>query len=296
LAKIAVELEHALRRRALNGSAGCIARRRLARGEGWTVSDVLCTCGPQDRPFEEQHSGYSIAVVVSGTFQYQGAINSGSARELMTPGSLLLGNTGQAFQCGHEHGQGDRCVSFGYSRDYFEHLAADAGLKGQLAFRVLRLPPLRSLSAAVASVQAGLASSDFDWEELSLRIAGQALQLANRLPQHHRAGDLAAEARVTRVVRRIENGAADRLTISSLAREAKLSPYHFLRIFGRITGLTPHQYLLRARLRGAALRLVSTQQKVLDIALDSGFGDVSNFNRAFRVEFGMSPLKYRNPA
>jgi AraC family transcriptional regulator len=41
------------------------------------------------------------------------------------------------------------------------------------------------------------------------------------------------------------------------------------------------------------MRLAAESGKVLDIALDSGFGDVSNFNRAFRSEFGMSPTAYR---
>jgi len=48
-----------------------------------------------------------------------------------------------------------------------------------------------------------------------------------------------------------------------------------------------------ARLREAAVRLVAEPGTVLDIALDCGFGDVSNFNRAFRTEFGMSPRAYR---
>jgi AraC-like DNA-binding protein len=57
--------------------------------------------------------------------------------------------------------------------------------------------------------------------------------------------------------------------------------------------VTPHQYLLRARLRRAAVRLVSEEKKIAEIAFDSGFGDLSNFNRAFRNEFGMTPRMYR---
>jgi AraC family transcriptional regulator len=75
--------------------------------------------------------------------------------------------------------------------------------------------------------------------------------------------------------------------LTALAREARLNRYHFLRIFQQLTGLTPHQYVLRAR-------LVLEPAWVLDIALDSGFGDVSNFNHAFRAEFGVTPRAYRN--
>jgi AraC-like DNA-binding protein len=69
--------------------------------------------------------------------------------------------------------------------------------------------------------------------------------------------------------------------------------YHFLRTFDGLVGVTPHQYVLRARLRHAAVRLVREAGSVLDVALDCGFGDISNFNQAFRTEFGVSPRVYR---
>ena len=103
-------------------------------------------------------------------------------------------------------------------------------------------------------------------------------------------------ARVTAAVRRIERDPDDALSLRSLAREARLSPYHFLRTFERITGVTPHQYVLRVRLRRAATALATEPGKVIDVALESGFGDLSNFNRAFRAEFGVSPRAYRRRA
>jgi len=50
---------------------------------------------------------------------------------------------------------------------------------------------------------------------------------------------------------------------------------------------------MRARLREAAARLVDGSAKVLDVALDCGFGDASNFNHAFKREFGVSPRAFR---
>ena len=100
-------------------------------------------------------------------------------------------------------------------------------------------------------------------------------------------------SRVTRVVRKIESDPDGAHDLVSLANEARLSRYYFLRTFENLTGLTPHQYLLRMRLRRAAIRLSTEKTKILDIALDSGFGDISNFNRTFRAEFGSSPRGYR---
>jgi transcriptional regulator GlxA family with amidase domain len=100
-------------------------------------------------------------------------------------------------------------------------------------------------------------------------------------------------ARVTEIVRAIEDAPSVAFSIRGMAQDARLSPYHFLRTFESLTGVTPHQYVRRVRLRHAAARLASERTKVIDVAFDSGFGDVSNFNRAFRAEFGVSPSRYR---
>jgi AraC-like DNA-binding protein len=104
---------------------------------------------------------------------------------------------------------------------------------------------------------------------------------------------LNAEARVARAVRAIDHDPRAEFSLGALSRDAGLSPYYFLRTFDRVTGITPHQYLTRARLRQAATRLAADPAKVIDIALDCGFGDISYFNRAFRTEFGVSPRVFR---
>ena len=72
-----------------------------------------------------------------------------------------------------------------------------------------------------------------------------------------------------------------------------LSAFHFLRVFRRATGTTPHRYLVGARLRRAAALLSDTSRPVTDIAYDAGFGDLSNFVRTFHREVGCSPGAYR---
>jgi AraC family transcriptional regulator len=291
LAEIAVELERALADRRESGAAGRTSPRVIARGDGWTVADVVCTCGPQDRRYEEQHARSTVAIVLAGSFQYRGDLGYG----LMTPGSLMLGNHGGCFECGHDHGEGDRCVSFWYDPDYFERLATDAGVRRNCRrFAVPHVPPLRSSAALVASAALGaVGSCQVPWDELCIRLAATALRLASGAAIASDRLPLNAEARVTQVVRTIDRYPSARLTLAALSRVAGLSPYHFLRTFEVVTGVTPHQYVLRARLRQAAFRLVTGSANVLDVALDCGFGDVSNFNRAFRAEFGLTPVAYR---
>ncbi|MEI6002914.1 helix-turn-helix transcriptional regulator [Paraburkholderia bengalensis] len=294
MGKIAVDLEAALARRDMLGARGGTQMRALATGDGWGAMDVLCTFGPRDRPFEERHSGVCIAMVVAGAFGYR----SSQGRELLTPGSLLLGNTGECFECGHRHAPGDRCVSFHYHPAYFEQLAADAGYpRASVAFRHASMPPLRAFSPLIARACAGAANdaSRVAWDELAVDLAEATLRTA-QADAKRRAVEASASAwsRVAQIARLIDETPDAAHTLASLAQQCGLSDFYFLRTFERVTGVTPHQYLLRARLRHAALRVADDPEaKIVDIALDCGFNDVSNFNHAFRADFGMSPRAWR---
>jgi AraC-like DNA-binding protein len=213
---------------------------------------------------------------------------------LLTPGALLLGNVGEGFECGHAHGRGDRCLAFAYSPELFERLAFDAGVRGKPRLRALRVPPLRVLAPVVADAcSAWAAAPDTGaWDELGVRLAAAAVHFTTERKRIPRS-PANAERGVVRAVRLIEREPSEAPALDALAREAKLSRYHFLREFARATGLTPHRYVLRARLRSAAVRLATNDARVVDVAMTSGFSDVSNFNHAFRAEFGTTPRQHR---
>lgn len=82
----------------------------------------------------------------------------------------------------------------------------------------------------------------------------------------------------------------------SLAHTAALSgwsPFHLHRALRRLLRTTPKQYLLARRLDTAAARLLATDETVLRVALDAGFGSHEGFTRAFRRRFGTTPTAYR---
>jgi AraC family transcriptional regulator len=263
---------------------------RLSSADGWTASDVVCTAGPADRPFEEQHTQTSIAIVVQGTFQYR----SSTGEALMTPGSLLLGNAGDCFTCGHEHSTGDRCLAFSYAPEFFERFA-DGPNGGRVNFKVPRLSRARALAWIVANASMLLTSFDAEMcEELCLQVATEAIRLQSDAESYRMRRAPSSLARITRVVRAMENDADIPRDLKTLAQLSGLSRYHFLRTFEELTGTTPHQYQIRVRLRRAAVRLRSEPTRISDIALECGFGDISNFNRTFRTEFGVNPRTFRS--
>jgi AraC-like DNA-binding protein len=261
----------------------------LAEGRGWRVHDIVCDSGPRDKSFTEQHNGYSIAAVTHGSFQYR----SSSGAATLVPGSFLLGNHRTCFECGHEHAQGDRCLSFRFEPDYFECLSdgAEARMKN---FARASLPPIPELARLFADAE--LARDEHDanaLEEISVRLAGAVATVLSPPRRSARRPTPRHERRVTEAVRRIEQSAHAPWTLTRLASDAAMSPYHFLHTFRRVTGITPHQFVLRTRLHRAAKQLRQSDEQVAVIALDAGFNDLATFNRRFRRLMGVTPSVYR---
>ena len=276
----------ALARKARSGEPGTNTGTVVATGAGWQVVDIVCTSGPRDPSFVERQASVCISLVLSGTFLYR--TDRGSS--LMSAGTLILGNAEQPFECSHEHGEGDRCLSFQFDRELFARFAHDAGAP-RFRFDRDRLPPLRPLAPLTTRARMATARGD-SLEEIGLDLAAAVIHgTANGSRTASAApGD---PARIARVLRCLEATTAERHALGDLARTASLSPYHFLRVFKAVTGVTPHQWILRARLREAAHRLATTRAPVTEIALEVGFDDLSNFIRTFRAEFGVSPSRYR---
>jgi AraC family transcriptional regulator len=264
-----------------------ITSRLLASGRGWTAHDVVCTAGPADRPFEERHDWVCIAAVTHGTFQYR--TSTGAAT--LAPGALLLGNPGEWFECGHEHGAGDRCLSFHFAPDYFEEVVA-ATPRARLPFAVSRLAPAVSLLPLIAAAESARDDA-IELEEHAWWLAGSVAAGLARAPAGPKTASRRDERRVSHAVRRLTAAPQEPVTLVALARDAAMSPFHFLRTFRSVVGITPHQYLLLQRLRRAAVRLRQSDEPVSTIAYDSGFNDLATFNRRFRRIMGMTPSAYR---
>ncbi len=259
---------------------------------GLDVMYVICHSGPDDQPFEEKNYYVSLAIVVEGTFKYRAR----RAPVLLSPGSLLLISAEDNFECSHEHGCGDRCISFQYEPAYFERIAADVGARGNaLKFSQDRLPALPSLIPLSAEAQAGMAGPHaVDLEELAVDLAATVLSELADSRVSPRSLTRMDERRISTTLRLMEERFREPLTLESLATFNGLSPYHFLRMFKQVAGITPHQFLLQKRLREAAHLLHTTNLSVLETALEAGFGDLSHFNHTFRDAFGTTPTKWRN--
>ncbi len=100
---------------------------------------------------------------------------------------------------------------------------------------------------------------------------------------------------IQRAVSYIEANFRSKLTIEDLARVSNLSLFHFCRLFSRMVGLTPHEYIRSCRIRFAErlLWLHGAQCSIAEVAAESGFADQAHFTRHFRRVFGKTPKAYR---
>jgi AraC-like DNA-binding protein len=213
---------------------------------------------------------------------------------LLVPGALLLGNAGSCFECGHEHAQGDRCLAFHFTPALFEGIAA--GMPGVRNTRFSRasMPPVSELIGVLAEAEVARDERDMAaLEELATRVAGAVLRISGEGARSARGPSVRDERRITMAVRRIEAQADEHFGLNALACEAAMSPYHFLRTFRQVTGMTPHQYVLRTRLHRAARRLRAGVDPVSTVAFEAGFNDLATFNRRFRRLIGMTPSAFR---
>ena len=145
----------------------------LAQGDGWSVREVVCRAGPSDRPFEERHDGFSMSAVVDGSFTYR----SGAGHGLLYPGSLLLGNHGQCFECGHAHGNGDRCVSLNLGEDLFGEIAAGAASASRFRFAAPSVASTKALPVVAALEALSYRQSSLAREELALGLAERVIAI-----------------------------------------------------------------------------------------------------------------------
>jgi AraC-like DNA-binding protein len=250
-----------------------------------TVSDFRCSAAPGDKPFVEQHCSHSISYVRKSSFGYH---SRGRSHELVA-GSLLIGVPGAEFVCTHDHVCGDECLSFFLAPELVETI----GERSQ-AWQVGATPPLPELMVLGELAQAAAEGrSDIGVDEVGHLLANRLVEVVT--------GDKHRQAKVTARDRRraveaalwIDAHSHREIGLDDAAAETGVSPFHFLRLFSGVLGVTPHQYLVRSRLRHAARLLAEDGRDVTDIAYDVGFGDLSNFVRTFHRAAGVSPLKFR---
>jgi AraC-like DNA-binding protein len=262
-----------------------MAATTILQQKSITVSDFRCSAGPDDTPFVERHRCHSVSYVRKGSF---GCRTRGRFSELVA-GSILVGHPGDEYMCTHDHVCGDECLSFFLSPELVEAIGDRAEV-----WQIGSAPPLPELMVLGELAQAAAdGRSDIGLDEIGQVFASRFVEVVSgraREPVPAKARD---RRRAVETALWIDAHSHRQIDLEHAAGQANISPFHFLRLFSSVLGVTPHQYLVRSRLRHAARLLADDYSSITDVAYDVGFGDLSNFVRTFHRAAGVSPLRFR---
>jgi AraC-like DNA-binding protein len=260
-------------------------RTTLLQRKSISVSDFRCTAVPGDKPFVEQYACHSVSYVRKGSF---GCRTRGRSFDLVA-GSILVGHPGDEYLCTHDHVCGDECLSFFLTPELVEAIGDRTEV-----WRVGAAPPLPELMVLGELAQAAAdGRSDIGLDEVGQLFARRFVEVVSGRPRERAVTKARDRRRAVETALWIDAHSHRQLDLEAAAAQAGISPFHFLRLFASVLGVTPHQYLVRSRLRHAARLLAGDGRSITDIAYDVGFGDLSNFVRTFHRAAGIPPRKFR---
>ncbi|MFN3988353.1 MAG: helix-turn-helix transcriptional regulator [Rhodocyclaceae bacterium] len=197
---------------------------------------------------------------------------------------------GDEYLCTHDHHDGgDECLSFQLTPELVETIGDYSRV-----WRVGCVAPLSELMVLGELAQAvAEGRSSLGLDEVGMMFTARFVDVVSGRNNNPARVTPRDRRRAVETALWIDAHAQQSISLESMAREAGLSPFHFLRSFSKVLGVTPHQYLVRTRLRRAARLLTEDDRPITEVAFDAGFADLSNFIRTFHRAAGMSPRSFR---
>jgi AraC-like DNA-binding protein len=250
-----------------------------------SVHDFRCSASVADAPFVERHCCHSVSYVRKGSFGYE---SQGRFFELVT-GSVLVGHPDAEYVCTHDHVCGDECLSFFLEPELVDAIGGHAE-----AWKIGAVPPLPELMVIGELAQAAAEGrSDVGLDEVGALFASRFVDAVSGRTGERARASARDRRRAVETALWMDAHSDQEIDLEDAAAQAGTSPFHFLRLFSNVLGVTPHQYLVRSRLRHAARLLADDGQSITDVAYNVGFADLSNFVRTFHRAAGVSPRRFR---
>ncbi len=244
----------------------------------------------------ESCPNYTALFMLKGEVTYQRQ----NEHETLSANSTLLFNPGDA---GHGKAASAEYVLISISSSYVVDCAVRARLiRSGAVVRFVSHPAEQNdrLSRLLTELR----------EEIDQPQAGQELVIAATIEQvvvqllRHYAHVLRSDnlelsraglvdRRIRRAVELMQSQLHRDLPLDEIASAAYLSPFHFSRLFKKLTGATPHSYLSNLRISHAQLLLADSDMSITEISARAGYASSSHFSKAFRSATGMTPRVFR---
>lgn len=247
-----------------------------------------------------QHPFYEIFFFLSGNVNY---IIEGRTYSLR-PGDVLLTGSLDIHRPDIRPGRPYERVVIWLANDFFGHLKdfygedltdcfTDAALKG---YRLIRPDSQRILLLKQLCTRIAEAKHSPETGSYALTSAYMTEFLVHVSRAYYNApdsikDDVTENEKINQILLYINENLTDTLSLEHLSEHFYSSKYHLSRQFRQFTGLSLYQYIMKKRLI-VARNLLLAGTPVMDACLQCGFGDYSNFLKAFKREFGKTPRAY----
>jgi AraC-like DNA-binding protein len=235
-----------------------------------------------------EHKEASLSYVRRGSLAYR----AGSKQFDLVPGSILVGRPGVDYVCTHDRNAAGECLSFRFAPGLLESMG-EVGVSWPIG----GIPPSAELMVVgELALAAAAGSRDVGLDEIGVIFAARVMELVGARRKVQELATPSDRKRAVDAATWIDANSENDIDLETAAKVAGLSNFHFLRVFSKVLGVTPYQYLVRCRLRRAARLLAEDAKRISDIAHEVGFGDLSNFVRTFHRAAGVSPREFRRAA
>ncbi|MDQ3906846.1 MAG: AraC family transcriptional regulator [Acidobacteriota bacterium] len=246
-----------------------------------------------------QGTGYAVLFLLGGTLSWRDEGTAPTNQESNAPAALLVA-PGESLEARASRAE---TVSLSLSPAYLLDCALRARLTrddAQITFKHAATddPRLAALAREIAEELRGAETGQ------EMVVSALVEQIVVRLLRRHanvRRSDELELSRVGLVDRRVRRAVElmhahlDReLPLEELAAAAYLSPFHFARLFKKVTGASPHAYLAALRIERAKSLLATTDLSVTEITQRVGYATSSHFAKAFRQSTGLTPRSFRS--
>ena len=245
------------------------------------------------------HDFYEVYFFLSGNVQY----NIESRSYLLTPGDVLLISPMELHQpmFGQDQREYERIVLW-IARQFLEGFSLP-GQSFTVCFdtenphhtNLLRPEGVarQFLMFMLEQLISENSTEDPYWEVSAMTYLAQVLILLNRLALKHRKEESVTgqDSTVYSVLGYINEHYSESLTLDDLANQFFISKYHLAREFQRLVGTSVHRYIVQKRLV-MAKQMLSAGKPSSEVYQSCGFGDYSNFYRAFKSEYQISPKEF----
>lgn len=236
------------------------------------------------------HPTFSIGAVDAGFSRFTGA---GKGEERLTPGTLVLVPAQRVHACNPEPGQAWSYQMLHIDAQWLQRLRLESGSRAGASGEPARISRSSGLYQQFCALNALLfsAASTVEKEAALIEFIGDhdfsACATAAAAPAPALSG-----VTLRGLIDHIEQAELAELSLDTLARSAGMGRYQLIRAFRTATGLTPHAYLVNARINQAR-QFLREGLELAEVAYRLGFADQSHFQRVFKAHAGVTPGQYR---